>query len=412
MISEIVVSTFFIVSGIFFGIYLLTLLIVSYFFSSKLPLDSKILMFATPIDFFSFLLVAFFALYYGAIFWPITIIILIIHTALMGSLYYILLKPLRSFTEQTQNFNSQTQFSLPIIRESAELMEASENLIEFQESYNDLSKKLGNIDRYYSKFLPAEYLQFLNKKGFADLKVGDSIQMRSTVLFCDVRDSLFSSETIDLSANFDIIQSFLKKVSKIIRESNGFVDKFLGDGILAIFENEVEAIKCANKITRSINRDDKLKIGEEKIKFGIALHTGDVIVGVVGEDKRCSVTVVSDTVNITARIESLNKVFSSNVLFTKQTLNGIKEKLNYRYIGSIQTKEILEPIPLFESIDCYTGKQRESNLATKSMFETAVRLYEKNQYEKAKEMFEKSFKKNQADNISKYYIEQINLAGY
>ena len=273
-----------------------------------------------------------------------------------------------------------------------------------QEVYRQNDRKLNQKDNEYQKFVPKEYLKYFGAKKITDLKVGDYVQTKLSIMFCDMRNSYFASETLNLQDNFLLIKEFLGQVSTSVKKHNGFVDKYMGDGTLAIFDNSQDAYDCANEIAHKLDYKNLVSIGKEPIKFGISLGSGQCIVGVVGENKQKQFAVVSDTVNLCSRIEELNKIFGTRILMTKQFMGELSSQSSYRYVGTINFDDLTSTIPLFESLDAYDQSRKLEMSKTIQEFESGVRFYEKNDFDKAKQFFGLCIKNDSDDKLSKFYL--------
>src|SRR5574344_1974827 len=148
----------------------------------------------------------------------------------------VVLKPLKKIEDSTREL-ARGRKNLNIDFEGAiEFEDIAKNLSEVQNMYRKNDKKLNKKDVEYQKFVPKEYLKIFGSKKIEELDVGDNVQIKLCTMFCDLRNSYFSSETLSLADNFVIIQEFLKVIVKNVKKHNGFIDKFMGDGALAIFE--------------------------------------------------------------------------------------------------------------------------------------------------------------------------------
>lgn len=281
----------------------------------------------------------------------------------------------------------------------------SESLENIQKVYRDNDRKLNKKDTTYQKFIPKEYLKFFGKTKFEEVEVGHNVQVKLCTLFCDLRNSYFSSETLSLAENFDIISEFITLVSKNIAENNGFVDKFMGDGVLAIFDSEDDALNSANLIAKQLDYKNLVAVGKEPIKYGISLNSGMCVVGVIGNKKQKQFSVVGDSVNLCSRIEGLNKIFGTRVLMTKNFMSNLKNNYITRYVGTIEFDDLTSKVPVFESLDAYSDSKKNSLAKYLTEFESGVRFYEKGDLEKAKQFFGFCIKKDIDNNLAKYYFQ-------
>ena len=278
-----------------------------------------------------------------------------------------------------------------------------------QINYNFKQDKImfEKLNDEYSKYLPQQFVKQLGKKSVLDLSLGCNIQKEITSMFIDIRNSTKTSFTLSLADNFNFINKYLGIIGPIVRKYEGFVDKYLGDGVLAIFTSPDIALKCANEIVIKINQDSQ-KLGLYNIKIGIGIHTGQVVMGVIGEKKRLSATVISDSVNIASYLEKLNSVLGSTVIFTKSTLNNLKKDnpINYRYIGTFEMGHCQEDISVFESLDCYEENIKNYLIKNKPQFENAVRCYELGG-DSCKKIFKSCVTKDFNDKVCKYYLKKL-----
>lgn len=378
---------------------------------SKWSIDSKMVFYTISITFIMVCLVAYYCITnenFTIVSYLFLFLIFALYTGLVLLTFYILLKPVRKLQELTKDLASGKRNVDIYLNGSKEFEKIEENLLNVQENYRNDDKKLNEKDFEYQKYLPRNYLKLLNKTKIEQMQIGDNIRTNITIMFCDVRDSFFTSGTMNLEENFKVISEFLNIVGKEVRKNKGFVDKFMGDGVLAVFEKEEDALKSAYSICEKLEYQNLVTIGVNSIDFGIAVHTGSVIVGVVGENQRKSATIISDAVNLVSRIEHLNKILHTKILFTKDTLNGLTNSIHYRYVGTMKFDDLTEPIPIFECIDGFKGVKKNALIKTSMIFESAVRQFEKGNEKQAKELFLQVLKNDNDDFLSRYYLTKCN----
>ena len=134
----------------------------------------------------------------------------------------------------------------------------------------------------YQRFVPEEILSTLGKNSILDLNLGDQIEQNMSFLFSDIREFTSTSEKLSPERNFKFINDYLEIMVPIVKKNNGFVDKFIGDAIMAIFpENADDAIKCALEMQSAIPKVNA-KISEyldKELEIGIGVNTGIVRLG-------------------------------------------------------------------------------------------------------------------------------------
>ncbi|AEE15877.1 adenylate/guanylate cyclase domain-containing protein [Treponema brennaborense] len=208
------------------------------------------------------------------------------------------------------------------------------------ESYAD---ELTELNRALDRFIPHEMLAFLDKKSIADIQYGDYTERRMTVLFLDIRSFTARSENMTPGETFRFINEFLAQFGPVVRENGGFIDKYLGDGFMALFPTSADdALAAALKMRRQLRlyndaqtHSDTQAGGGEPVRIGIGIHTGQLMLGTIGENQRMDSTVISDTVNTASRMEQLTKKYETDILLSQNVVAELREPERYglREIG-------------------------------------------------------------------------------
>lgn len=196
------------------------------------------------------------------------------------------------------------------------------------------TKELQIINSSLERFIPHEVLRFLNKKSIVDIELGDFSQEEMTVFFLDIRDFTSLSETMSPNDNFRFINSCLKRFGPPIRENRGFVDKYIGDGIMALFpEDPDDALRAALRIRKLLVELNRQRTGGgwKAINVGMGIHTGELMLGTIGENRRMDSTVISDTVNTASRLETLTKTVHCDILVSEQTIKKLHRPKLFEY---------------------------------------------------------------------------------
>jgi GAF domain-containing protein len=161
--------------------------------------------------------------------------------------------------------------------------------------------EMARINRSYGRFIPHEFLSFLGRDSILDVQLGDQVLKRMTVLFADIREFTAISERLTPKESFDFLNGYLRRVGPIVRLHNGFIDKYIGDAVMALFPGTgADAVRAALAIQREVaayNRE-RGAMDAEPLRIGIGIHTGDLMLGTVGEEERMESTVISDAVNL------------------------------------------------------------------------------------------------------------------
>lgn len=262
------------------------------------------------------------------------------------------------------------------------------------------------------RFIPQSYLDILQKPSIVDLNLGDHIAARMAVMFSDIRGFTTLSEHMTPQENFAFINDYIQQISPAIEEHNGFIVKFLGDGMMALFPYGVEDALVAGldkeRINHEINRGLAARGLTGQLNLGIGIHVGDMMVGMVGESDRLQGDAFSDNVNLTSRIEGLNKTFGTRMIISEEARLRLPRADQYRMrpLGRVQVKGRVQPLSLLEILDAETGEQQQAKLDTLATYQEALGLYHDAQFAAAQDRFKEVLKRNPGDNPAAFYVEQ------
>ena len=272
--------------------------------------------------------------------------------------------------------------------------------------------ELSKINRVYSDFVPAEYLSFLGHDSILDVRLGDNIHREMTIMFADIRSYTTMSESMTPQENFDFINEYLAVMGPCIKNNNGFVNHYLGDGLMALFPHgSKDAIQASIEMSRALkvfNKNLKQK-NKKPIKVGIGLHYGKVIFGIIGDGFRKSGNVISDDVNISSRLEGLNKSYGSSIIVSQSVLDNLQlsgSKPANRYLGQVVVKGRKNEVAIYELLEVEETSARKLKLTTQEDFENGLKQYLAREFGTAADMFRRVLNKNATDSAAQIYLNQ------
>jgi two-component system sensor histidine kinase ChiS len=273
--------------------------------------------------------------------------------------------------------------------------------------------RLAKINAAYGRFVPHEFLRFLNKESIVEVNLGDQVQRNMSILFADIRDFTGLSEMMTPQENFAFLNDYLRRVSPIIRQHRGFIDKYIGDTIMALFPDHVEdAIRAAIAMQQEIARYNifRLEQGLRPIQIGAGIHNGSLILGTVGEAQRMESTVISDAVNLAARLESLTKLYGASIIASAHALFSLNRPTDYlhRFLDRVQVPGKKEPVSVFEIFSGEPASTVSRKLDTAQDFEKALVHYHRRHFKQAKSWFEKVLAHHPEDKAAQLYLNRTN----
>ena len=213
-----------------------------------------------------------------------------------------------------------------------------------------------------------------------EVKLGDQVQKEMSVLFSDIRSFTAISEKLIPEQNFNLLNEYLNLVGPIIRKNHGFIDKYIGDAIMALFPTKpADAIQSGINMLSSLkdfNRQERDK-GWPEIDIGIGIHTGKLMLGILGEQQRMEGTVIADSVNLAARLETLSKQMGASIITSEETLNQLSVQDHYikRYMGRIQVVGKNEAVKVYEILNGLPEEELEAKLRNKRILSEGIRFF-------------------------------------
>ncbi len=261
------------------------------------------------------------------------------------------------------------------------------------------------------RFVPNQFLSFLGYDSLVDVKVGDAVQKEMSILFTDIRDFTTLSETLTPEQNFKFINSYLSRMEPAILENQGFIDKFIGDAIMALFGGDADdAVKAGLSMLERLEEYNQHRqtSGYLPIQIGVGINTGDLMLGTVGGKNRMNGTVISDAVNLASRVESLTKNYGVSLLITHHTFLRLKNPSHYaiRTIARVQVKGKSELVTVYEVFDTDPPEVKAGKFSTLELFSEARSFYEFERWAEAAAKFQACLHQNPGDKVANIYLKK------
>ena len=245
----------------------------------------------------------------------------------------------------------------------------------------------------FARFVPKEFLHCLSKKSIVEVELGDNVRMEMAILFADIRSFTTLSERMSPEDNFRFLNSYLGRMNPFIWENEGFIDKYIGDAIMALFPTGSGAALNAAIAMLSYLPEyntQRARFGYEPIHIGIGLNAGPVMLGIIGQERFIQGTVISDAVNLGSRLEELTKVYGVSLIVSNHVLFGLKDptRYHYRFLDRVKVKGKRETVPVYEVFDADSSEQMQMKLTIREQFERGVYEYHAGRFAAAAELFE------------------------
>jgi adenylate cyclase len=175
-------------------------------------------------------------------------------------------------------------------------------------------------------------------------------------MFCDLRDYTSYCQGRDPHQIVHELNEYFAYMTEEIKAHGGMVNKFIGDGIMALFgapvphaDDPYNAVTCAQRMVARNREYNKGRVekGLRPLVLGVGIHTGEAVVGTIGAPEKMEYTAIGDAVNVASRIEGENKTFHTQALFSEATYQLVRDRLQAERMGEAKLKGVSEPVTLF-----------------------------------------------------------------
>ena len=275
------------------------------------------------------------------------------------------------------------------------------------------TEELIKVNKAYQKFIPHQFLNLLGRKSVIDVQLGDQIKKEMTILFADIRHFTSLSENMSPEDNFNFINAYLGQMEPVIAQHHGFIDKYIGDAIMALFPSADDALQAAIDMLKKLTTYNlsRGRPGRPVLNIGIGLNSGSLILGIVGTHNRMDSTVIADAVNLASRVEELTKIYNIPLLITEHTYRKLAEPKKYhiRVLDAAIVKGKSEEVTVYEVFDADKPECLALKNKTLSIFKQGFVLYHCDELPDAQVFFEEVLQMNENDNVARIYLQRCKL---
>jgi adenylate cyclase len=271
----------------------------------------------------------------------------------------------------------------------------------------------------FGKYIDPRILERVLAQPGAEVVAGGRHQM--TVLFADLVGFTSLSERLTPSLMVTLLNRHFGLQALAVQEHHGVVDKFVGDSVMAFWgppfvkpeEHAVLACHAAqaqlaalDTLRRELPEITGLRRDTPAIELRIGICTGEVVVGNIGSENTRSYTVIGDTVNLTSRLESANRVYRTHILIGESTAQAIGPQFEMREIDTISVKGKTETTRVFELLSA-AGQLSEESARLRERYEQARRAYLAQEWDLAEATFRECLQLRPDDGPSHVFLQRI-----
>lgn len=295
------------------------------------------------------------------------------------------------------------------LKEANDVLKNQAEILE--QKVQERTRQLLLTNQAFARFVPNEFLKALGQPNILDVKLGDHMQGDMTIMFSDIRSYTTLSETMTPQEVFNFTNGYHNRMTPIIRAHHGFVQQFQGDGVVSVFPGEpADGIQAAIAIQRKCEEYNRERTQKHRtpIRVGIGLHSGPLMVGIIGDTERWETGVPSDTVNTAVRMEGLTKYYGVSIIVSETSFAGLNDpdQYHYRFLDKVQVIGKTRAISIYEVFDADPEELFERKLSTKSLFEEGQHHYFAKDFAEAVKCFTDVLKVLPDDLTTKHYLER------
>ncbi len=212
------------------------------------------------------------------------------------------------------------------------------------------------VQRFFKSYVNPQVLQQILDDPKSAFFEGRRVTV--SVMFTDIRNFSALSESLDPQQVVSGLNRYLAQMTEAVGRVNGYMNRFVGDGILAIFgapnalpdDGALSAVECGLEMLDRLRRLNASEIfpGIAEIRIGIGVHTGEAVVGNIGCHQKMDYAITGDTPNLASRIEGMTKVYQVPFLISEATYERVKDQIEARFVDTTQVKGRKEDVNLYE----------------------------------------------------------------
>jgi adenylate cyclase len=242
-----------------------------------------------------------------------------------------------------------------------------------------------------------------------------------TIFFSDIKAFSGISEQLTASAVVNLLNSYFGTVADVIHAHHGFIDKYIGDAVMAFWVSPFSAgddhasdaclAALAQQEAITALRDQLPEItgmrrNPPKLAVRMGIATGEAVVGTIGSDSTRSYTVIGDTVNLASRLESINKVYGSSLILSEETYRMAQQVIEARELDLITVAGKTEPVRIYEGLG-RIGELTPERIQLREMFASGLAAYRQQNWDEAQTCFDSCLLGAVEDGPSLLFVERI-----
>ena len=294
-----------------------------------------------------------------------------------------------------------------------QLNEAHSDFTHLQQTNLVATEKLNVAFR---KFVPHQFLHLLGAKNLAETTPGDAINTQMTILYCHLHGFRKQSNSTEVADSLRELNQFLNRMVPIIERHGGFVERCIGDAVLAVYPGPPDAaLRAALDMRFYLYQYRPYRGGNDgkQMHFGIGIDTGELVLGILGTDKRLQSALIGNIIATTARLGKLTSIYGVPIIFSEATYQKLQQPTQFtiQEIDLVRVRGLQRPIRLFGFFDL-TAEDAPGGTAIdiepQDIYARAIEHFRNKRFEEAQASFQLYNKHAEGDPIVRIYLRRCN----
>ncbi len=274
--------------------------------------------------------------------------------------------------------------------------------------------QVAKMNEATSRFVPFEFLSMLGKKSLIDVERGDQVQREMSVLFSDIRSFTTITEKASPAESFRLVNEYLGHMEPSIKNHGGFVDCFIGDAIMALFDGEggggaVGAVAAGVAMQHALPafNAERAVLGLPLVAIGVGVNTGLLTCGTMGGRFHVKCTVIGDSVNTASRVEGMTKMYGARLLIGEATRDALPPgRFTLRVADRVTAKGKNVATTIYEVLDADVDDVQERKRASLDRYQTALAAYAAREFADAGALLDELAQIDPADQLVALYRDR------